>query len=475
MQKLTEFFATQNGHWVGLGMFSVKEGIQSTNPADLFNTIVLSSEFKDLKIASKTSENYNDYNIVSSIELGNVFSQSLVSPDVKQVWISTSQLNSLFTTKNAFKIYLGLLLAKESKGDNKVEFYDLKNKKIVSFGTILSNNHANYLEFESLIKNAYSAYNAANIAVKKMITASDKSVEVDPQAIYNYYRTLTSSLKPITHNQLLINNAGDEFVLVYDKVEKILNPSADLAFHISSKKYSAAIYDASILLSAMNEYLITDGKTKKYDEFKPVIQSFVKYGTLISTVANAQSSDEMKEAIEASILPVGSSAIKRNSAWSSSINAYVGAYASYTNEEDYIPTYGLSAPIGINFSKGFSKTGKGENIFKRISNQSYSINLQILDLGALVNYYLINGDTATIPNDFSVKLSNVFAPGFNVCYNIPKTPLSIAWGGQYIPTLYKYEQINGKNELTPTNAWRWQVSVLIDIPLFNLKVSDFKK
>ncbi|MGC5340888.1 hypothetical protein ACPXBC_30445, partial [Escherichia coli] len=73
------------------------------------------------------------------------------------------------------------------------------------------------------------------------------------------------------------------------------------------------------------------------------------------------------------------------------------------------------------------------------------------------------------------KLSNIFSPGFNLSYNIPKTPLSFAWGGQYIPTIYKYEQINGKNQLTPTNAFRWQVSLLVDIPLLNLKVLDFNK
>ena len=38
---------------------------------------------------------------------------------------------------------------------------------------------------------------------------------------------------------------------------------------------------------------------KKHPIFKPIIKSFVKYGTLISTVANAQSSEEVKQAIDA--------------------------------------------------------------------------------------------------------------------------------------------------------------------------------
>jgi hypothetical protein len=87
----------------------------------------------------------------------------------------------------------------------------------------------------------------------------------------------------------------------------------------------------------------------------------------------------------------------------------------------------------------------------------------------------LNGDTASFPNDFKVRLSNIFSPGINLSYNIPKTPLALAIGGQYIPTLYEYEQISGVNELNPTNAWRWQVSLLVDIPMYNLKVWDFRK
>lgn len=151
------------------------------------------------------------------------------------------------------------------------------------------------------------------------------------------------------------------------------------------------------------------------------------------------------------------------------INAYVGAFWSLSNSannSDNPPKLGLAAPIGFTISKGFSKTGNSGGL---------SINMQIFDLGALVNYYAIKGDTASLANDFKVKLSNIFSPGINLAYNIPKTPLSFSMGGQYIPTLYKYEQIGSLNELIPSNAWRWQLSLTVDIPLYNLKVWDFTK
>jgi len=479
LKKLSEFFTTQDGRWVALGMFTAKEGIQSTNPADLLKSITSSTEFYALKTASDRLNLYNDYNITSSIELSNFISQSLISKDDKQVWINSTELKSLINTEGAFEVYLGLLLSFEQKKENKViiKFYKSdKANDTITLGEVLLGAKHKYDVYKpqiiSLIKNSYTVYNSTNNAIKKMIIASDKSVEVEPQALYDYYKTLTSSLKPIANSTLLDSLIRKDLGAKFDKVEKYLTPSVDLAYHISTKKYSAAIYDASILLSSINEFKVTttdqEGtvKEEKYEGFKPVKKAFLKYGILISTVANAQSSDEVKKALEASVLPAGSYSIKQKASWSLSINSYVGVYRSIANSNDNLPTLGLSAPIGLNISKGFSETGKGGGI---------SLNLQIIDLGALVNYYFIKGDTASLPNDFSVRLSNIFAPGFNLCYNFPKTPLSIALGGQHIPTLYQYEQINGKNELTPTNAWRWQVSVLIDIPLFNLKVWDFKK
>lgn len=467
LKKLSDFFAGQTGHWVSLGLLSIKEGAQSTNPAELIKTIVSSEEFTELKSISKNNNQLNDYNVTSCLELGNFISQSLVSKEDGHVWISQNQLNSLFSTKNAFKVYLGLLLSFELRKDNEkkiITFYKTQNDTI-TFGDILTKVYSGYLKLEPLIKNTYAIYNTTNNAIKKITTASENSVEATPQVLYDYYTTLTSSLRPIAYNPVLSTYVGKDIAASYDKVEKFLNPSVEIAYHIATKKYSSAIYDASVLLSCLNEIKDEDST----QVFKPLTKSFLKYGTLISTVATAQSSDEVKQALEASALPMGSYTIKRKTCFSMSINAYVGGYWRYATakiDKHFLPPFGLTAPIGLNFSSGFSKAGKSGGL---------SINLQIIDVGALVNYYFLKGDTASIPNDFKIRLSNIFSPGFNVSYNIPKTPLSLAWGGQYIPTLYKYEQINGKNELTPINAWRWQLSLLVDIPLYNIVVQDFKK
>ena len=476
IKKLSEFFTTQDGRWVALGMYSVKEAIQSTNPAELIKSITGSVEFDSLKYFK--SINHNDYNIISAIELSNAISQSLVSKDDKQVWISKKQLDSLFTQPNAFKVYLGLILALEQQKEEnkKIAFYN-KADSIITLDSLLRKIVLTHETLKPIFKNAHAAYNSANNAIKKMIAASEKSAEVEPQALYDYYKTFTSALKPIANSAVLDTLLKRDIGVAYDKVDQFLNPAVDIAYHIATKKYSAAIYDASILLTSLNDVVDTD----KQPVFKPITKSFVKYGTLISTVANAQSSEEVKKAIEASALPTGSYSIKRKSAWSISVNGYVGGYCGMAhttsldtvrntiinkldtlNNEVSYKTFGLYAPVGISFNRGF-RCGWG-----------VSFTAQILDLGALVNFYLKEGDKAALPTDFKVNLSDILSPGVQLSINFPKTPLTIMGGIQYVPALRSVSQIS-TNQALNSIAWRGQIGLVVDIPMYNLKVWDFKK
>jgi hypothetical protein len=475
LAKLQTFWNSREGHWTSVGLFTVKEAASAPNPAELLKQIATSETLQQLKIFAKGQADKVDFNVASAIELNNFISVSLLSRNPHQIWISSRELALLIDNPKALKIYLGLLLAKEQSATVQIDFYTQK-QTLLSFGDILRKAYDDYNTYETafrtMLKNAHTAFNSANMATQKLLIATEKSIPADAESLYQYYRTLTSSIHPIAHNTLLKDIIGrTDIADRYDQIEVYLNASVDLVYHISTQKYSAAIYDATQLLGALDtvslpvERSFLGLKRDSVDEavFKQVTHLLTKYGMVISTVANAQSSDEVKQALEASTLPAGSYSVKRKTNWSMCLNAYVGPYWNYANTD--LPAYGLAAPIVFNLSKGFSKTGNLGGL---------SLNLQVFDLGALVNYYLIKGDTATLPNTFSVKLSNVFAPGFNLCYNVPNTPLSIAWGGQYIPTLYTYRQINGNRELTASTAFRFQVSLLVDIPLYNMKVWGFR-
>jgi hypothetical protein len=452
MGKLSEFFLTSTGQWVGLGIYSAKEAVSFTNPANFLNQIAKSSELATIN--ASTSMTPVDRNAASIISLGNFISQSLISTDEKQVWITSNQFTELLADRDALNLYLGLLYASEES--SKIIFH-ASGTATKSFRMILDGYHEDVPKIESLVKNTYTAFNSTNNAIQQIKAALDKSETAKPQqALYQYYKAFTSSLKPVAHSKLLELATGNtEFAKEYDKIEELLNPALDIAYHISVRSYSAAIYDVTILLKNLDTF---------DPDFKPLTKSFVKYGTLISTVANAESSDEVKKALEASVLPVGSSAVKRNSAFNMALNAYVGGYWGQTIEKtNSIKTFGLYAPIGVSFSWGIKNWG------------GISLMPQFIDLGALVNYYLINGDDTALPDEFKIRVSNIFAPGGQIIYNIPKTPLSLTYGAQFIPALYSKGQIATNSIIRVSNDWRWHVSVVVDIPLFNIKVVDFRK
>jgi hypothetical protein len=67
MQQLEKFFTTQSGYWVALGLASVKEAAQSTNPAQLIKAIAESEEMEQLRTHSVDMKAYPDLNMIASV------------------------------------------------------------------------------------------------------------------------------------------------------------------------------------------------------------------------------------------------------------------------------------------------------------------------------------------------------------------------------------------------------------------------
>lgn len=475
LSVLNDFFKSHSGHWMSFAMYAAKEAMISANPATLIKNITSATECHALKASAVANKKYDDYNVVSAIELSNSFAQSLLSKDINQVWITPEQFRALTSKNQALKTYLGLLASFEFRKNDKqlITFYKSDSTHI-SFGTMVNEIYKRYNDFEpqvvNLISNIYSAYNLANNAAKKMIEASQSDAEANAQVLYNYYHSFSSAITPIINSALIKTFSGKDILISYQPVERFLNPSVDIAYYVATRKYTSAIYSTSLLLSGLNAFIVTndEGEKEKFDGFKPITKSFVKYGTLISSVANAQSSDEVKQAIAASVLPVGSAAIKKNTAWSIAANAYVGgfygiAYVDSNNIRKHYNTYGLYAPVGMSFNKGF-KSGWG-----------LTLSAQIIDVGALVNFYALNGDETALPSDLKIRLSNIFAPGVQLGINIPKTPLTVMYGFQFVPALHQITQAQTTAEIIASNAVRMHVALAVDLPLYNIKVWDFNK
>ena len=159
------------------------------------------------------------------------------------------------------------------------------------------------------------------------------------------------------------------------------------------------------------------------------------------------------------MLPTGSYAIKRNTRLNISLNAYVGAGATYEwATDETVPAdargFGgaLHAPVGIAVSTGLADAS------------SLSLFLVAVDLAALLAITALSVDQANgVPE---LKLENMLAPGGYLAYGLAESPVTIAAGIQYGPT----RTITVGSTTESHQFWRVGIFGSVDIPLFNLHV-----
>ncbi|EAY29020.1 hypothetical protein M23134_00174 [Microscilla marina ATCC 23134] len=87
--------------------------------------------------------------------------------------------------------------------------------------------------------------------------------------------------------------------------------------------------------------------------------------------------------------------------------------------------------------------------------------LQIIDLGAMMNYRLFDDQTQTLPDDLTFK--QLLAPGASINYGLKNTPLTIGAGYQYMPQIRRV-----KKNAELSNAHRIFLRVSWDLPLLHI-------
>lgn len=240
----------------------------------------------------------------------------------------------------------------------------------------------------------------------------------------------------------------------------------------SLAKISERIKDVSKLLDQIKKDSIDKGVFKKWEdsvrnELSMTIKSLLKYGTFMSAVIDAKTSDDVEAAIEAAALPVGSARIKRESTFNIALNAYCGPYMGYervygldpkwmSTQKSTINSYGLTAPVGISISYG-------GNCRKAKNHSSYSLFLSVIDVGAIASFRFSDTTTEVLP---TIQLKNILSPGIFFSYGIPTLPISVNAGWQMGPLLRKVgSQIDGN---TYSDRYgRVSLSICIDIPIVN--------
>lgn len=295
--------------------------------------------------------------------------------------------------------------------------------------------------------------------------------------------------------------ASDDFVFLLGKVDPAdTNKLAQILKDVRrGVKFTLSVNElvqkrdySSIILETLQlvESFVKDKEALKNN--KSVLE-FMKYASLAANLASAESSEAMADAIDASILPVGSYRVKRNTHFSVSVNAYAGLYGGVEvlnnslakNQNSFLAAF--TAPVGVGFNWGIKSCNAKKHLSQLpaksiidtndslisknrfFSGSSFSVFVTIIDVGAIAAFRLQDDETPVS----TVQWSNIIAPGFYLSFGLGNSPLALNIGAQYGPGLRRVEakETEGQTaaDLTiDSRAFRYGIGLVVDIPLYNI-------
>ena len=419
--------------------YSGAELDQGSHPGEILRTILSEDKIDFSKLHPK---------LKGALQVGNLFSQSLRSNNTDRYWISKAEAKQLAMDTTLLRIYFGLVYQQASKEDlltvqisNGKKFEDILKevaKAISSAKDIVEEFNGNFENVETALKKVQALEEMKGSDYMELARVTFKMAEA----------VVTNKVFPIEIESKEWEGSGF-----------YINHASFLFANLESRAYSAAVYEAYAILNKVLE------GSKNADK---VLNPFLKYGSFMATVATAENSQEVADAIEAVALPTGSARIKREVAWNISLNSYLGGFygketIEANGESDKGSAAGVFAPVGIAFSRNF-----------RICKANFSATLfgSIIDIGALASYRLDseNDDIEAVPE---IKLENIISPGAYLILGLPRIPISLGIGYQIGPQL---REVSADSNVILENQYeRIAGFIAVDIPLMNFYSRSRKK
>lgn len=462
MNKISGFLDTKEGRTALAAIIVADNTIKGRNAAETINSLATNTV-----VTSHLNEN-----VPNLILFTNLVSQSLRSIDENRVWIRRTQADSLVNDTLTMKLYMGLLYEQNREmahpvsfniGGTKVDLQKALDELASKWGELNTDFRKGFAEL---------AQNASMVAdnAKAIIDIKSKGEKPSLVNYASYASSLSAFLKSGTTILAGMDKLDSKLPGLMPEATKyadLAEASLNVYYDIQSRSYSSLIIHTSVLLEELYQ-------EKQY----PCKDKFMKYGIFMASVADAGSSDEVKNAIEAAVLPVGSSSIKRETNFNVALNGYIGLAGGteflprhLKSSYEWRPVFGVAAPVGVAFSwgnLGNGKRTKSGNVKvrdngKEAGGKSFSIFVPLIDVGALATFRL-GDDSANVASD--IQLKNIIAPGLYLYYGLGKCPVSIGFGGQVGPQL---RTITAKSIELEQNVYvRFGINIVVDIPFFNL-------
>ncbi len=438
-----------------LGAIMVSDGInKGNNAAEIINNLV----------SDKICTDYPDEIFTNLIKFVDLISQSLRSNEEGRVWITKQQANDLIKDDITFRIYLGLIYASDQNDNYNIKFSLVGSTLFLKDFLIDLNSKWQSGEAQEF-KNSFSSMVTAMSVIAdnaQSIINSKQQGQQPSILVYADYASSIARFLKLSVNFFPVNNSINPSLKGISnellKFTNVIDDATNACYDLKSQNYGALVLHTSMMLSE----ILGDSYN---DSFK---RNFIKYGIFMANVVEANNSDEVNEAIEAAVLPVGSSSIKRETDFNISLNAFIGPYGGI----EYLPklkidpwafTFGLTAPVGVAVSWG--NLGKHEScdVKNKKGGKSITLFMPLIDVGSMASFRMGN-DSSEVASE--VKLSNIISPGLYLYYGFGKCPISIGLGAQLGPQL---RGVTAKDINLDKNLYfRFGFNIVVDIPFFNL-------
>ncbi len=265
-----------------------------------------------------------------------------------------------------------------------------------------------YTKFEILSRNLESIKSFSLLTINTNIGALDsiQNTLIELGGILNnkYYSLgnadgLKKSIDSLTNLVSSINEIAEYVRIISDENQKNTYRALNV--------FNMIEYVATNL---PNESFISDNFKDVYDEYFDGFKSFALFFTQLS---EAQSKNEVKAILNTVMVPSVSFGTKRDDANHFFLSSYWGISGGVEvqdlNNKNIFGYYGITAPIGIEYSWGMEKNG------------SLSLFISILDFAPAVNSQLFNANTET-------KLKDIVSPGAYLVYGMSEIPIAVSLG-----------------------------------------------
>jgi hypothetical protein len=403
-----------------------------------------------------------DDNLSNTIRFIELISNSLRSTGEERAWITRDQVKILIDDEAALDIYLGLLYSDDQKSNRPVHFN--MNGNDISLKRILIDINQSWASARSLaFKQSFASLALTMSGVAddaQRLKASSRKDDGSSILVYADYASSISAYLKQAVNFLPDNSWIDPTLVNLAEELKtftlVIDDATNICYDLKSQNYGALVLHSAALM----DRLFGPGFTFKDD--------YIKYGIFMANIVEAGNSDEVNAAIEAAVLPVGSSSIKRETDFNISLNSFIGPFAGTEylpklKEDQWAFTAGLTAPVGVAFSWGNLGKGKIRQSGRETGGKSISLFLPLIDIGAMASFRMGN-DSSEVASE--VKLANIISPGLYLYYGFGKCPVSVGLGGQLGPQL---REVTAENVNIDKNFYfRYGINIVVDIPMFNL-------